>query len=322
MRGSGPRRIGYGQYSVYTLSRRPADSPLKLPVLDLLLLLMVVIWGANFSAIKIALRDFPEIPFNALRLLLASTVFLIAIAWRGRPVLARAEWLRLAALGLVGHLSYQLCFLAGIARTSVANSALIFGCTPVAVAVMSSIAGHERLTWPRWTGAALSFAGIVAVAGHGATLSRETFIGDALVLVGMLCWSLYSVASQPLLERHSPLVVTGLSMAMGTAFYLAVAIEPMLRTDWAHISRTSWLMLVASSLLALAVAYMIWTTAVQRIGSARTSVYSNLTPVVATAIGVLLLGERVSRWQLAGATLILTGLAVARLRPGTTRPSA
>jgi drug/metabolite transporter (DMT)-like permease len=276
---------------------------------------MVVIWGANFSAIKLALNDFPEIPFNALRLLLASAVFLTAIAIGRRPALARADWGQLVLLGLIGHFLYQLCFLAGIARTSVANSALIFGCTPVAVAVMSSIAGHERLTWPRWTGAALSFAGIVAVVGHGAGWSRATIVGDGLMLVGMLCWSLYSVAAQPLLERHSPLAVTGLSMAIGTAFYLVVAAAPMLGTNWSGISTTSWLLMTASSLLALAAAYMIWSTGVQRIGSARTSVYSNLTPVVAMAIGALLLGERVGGWQLLGAALILTGLAVARMRP-------
>ena len=283
---------------------------------------MVVIWGANFSAIKLALEDFPEIPFNAFRLLLASAVFLTAIAVGRRPVLSRAEWLRLAFLGLIGHFSYQLCFLAGVARTSVANSALIFGCTPVAVAFMSSIAGHERITWPRWAGAALSFAGLVAVVGHGANLSRATLAGDALIFTGMLCWSLYSVSSQPLLERHSPLLVTGVSMAIGTVPYLLVAIGPMLNTNWAGISRTSWLLMTASSLLALALAYMIWSTGVQRIGSARTSVYSNLTPVVAMAIGAVLLGERVGGWQLIGAALILTGLAVARVRPAARqRPS-
>ena len=109
--------------------------------------------GGELLAIKVALRDFPQIPFNALRLLLASAVFLAAIALRGGVVLARAEWLRLVFLGVVGHLAYQLCFLAaGIARTSVANSSLIFGCTPVVVALMSSIAGHERLPPARWTG--------------------------------------------------------------------------------------------------------------------------------------------------------------------------
>ena len=47
--------------------------------LDALLFLMVLIWGSNFSAIKYALRDFSQIPFNAMRLLLASAVFLAAI---------------------------------------------------------------------------------------------------------------------------------------------------------------------------------------------------------------------------------------------------
>src|SRR5262245_18353194 len=138
-----PGRGASATVSLY--SSPPPSGILKLPVLDLLLLLMVVIWGANFSVIKLALRDFPEIPFNALRLLMASAVFLTAIAAGPRPLLARGEWLRLGFLGLVGHFSYQLCFLAGIARTSVANSALIFGCTPVAIAIMSSIAGHEQL---------------------------------------------------------------------------------------------------------------------------------------------------------------------------------
>ena len=100
-------------------------------------------------------------------------------------------------LALVGTVLYQLFFLAGMARTSVANSALIFGCTPVAVAIMSSVAGHERLTAARWVGAALSLAGIYALVGHRAELSAATLVGDLFVFCGMLCWSLYSVAAQP-----------------------------------------------------------------------------------------------------------------------------
>ena len=44
--------------------------------LDLALLLMVVVWGVNFSVLKYALRDFPEITFNALRLIIAAGVSL------------------------------------------------------------------------------------------------------------------------------------------------------------------------------------------------------------------------------------------------------
>lgn len=293
-------------------------------MLDALLLLVVVIWGSNFSVIKFALREFPESTFNGLRLIIASVVFLIAIAvvrHRARtgkrppePPLTKAEWRVVIFLGLVGTVLYQLLFLAGVARTSVANSALIFGCTPVAVAVLASIAGHDRLTAPRWAGAALSLTGIYAIVGHRASLSAATLAGDALVFGGMLCWSVYSVLAQPLLRRHSPLVITGWAMTTGTIMYVAIAAVPMMNTHWAAVSTTSWLLMAASSLLALAFSYIVWYTAVQKIGSARTALYSNLTPIVAMIVAALTLGERITTVQIVGAGLILSGLAVTRLR--------
>jgi drug/metabolite transporter (DMT)-like permease len=292
-------------------------------MLDLLLLLMIVIWGSNFSVVKYALRDFPEVSFNALRLIIASAVFMAALAiGRARtnaglrapePPVTWREWRSLIGLGVVGTGFYQLLFLAGVARTSVANSSLIFGCTPVAVAIMSSIAGHDRLTAARWAGAALSFTGIYTLVGLRAEISSATFAGDALIFGAMLCWSLYSVAAQPLLKRHSPLVVTGWAMTSGTAVYLVFAIVPMLRTDWAAISTISWILMTASALLALAFSYIVWYTAVQRIGSSRTAIYSNLTPIVAMIVAFFWLGEPITRIQMLGAALILSGIALTRV---------
>jgi drug/metabolite transporter (DMT)-like permease len=294
-------------------------------MLDVLLLLMIVIWGSNFSVVKYALRDFPEISFNALRLFIASAVFLVAIAVvraRSRagartpePPLTPREWRVVLFLGLVGTGFYQMLFLAGVARTSVANSSLIFGCTPVAVAIMASVAGHDRLTPARWAGAALSFAGIYTLVGLRAELSGATLIGDAMIFGAMLCWSLYSVVAQPLLKRHSPLVVTGWAMITGTIVYMAFAVIPMMRTNWSAISTTSWFLMAASALLALAFSYIVWYTAVQKIGSSRTAVYSNLTPLVAMIVAAVWLGEQITTTQMIGATLILSGIAITRLSP-------
>ena len=295
---------------------------MNLSRLDLLLFLMVLIWGSNFSVIKYALRDFPQIPFNAMRLLLASAVFLAAIVVVRRraalglrppePSLTGREWGVVLVLALVGTVLYQLFFLAGVARTSVANSALIFGCTPVAVAILSSIAGHERLPLTRWIGAGLSLLGIYALVGSKASLSSTTLVGDALIFAGMLCWSVYSVTAQPLLKRHSPLVISGWSMIIGAALYTSLTAGSLIATDWRPISRTSWILMAASSLLALAFSYIVWYTAVQRMGSARTAMYSNLTPIVAMVVAAIWLGERVGPGQLLGASLILTGLALTR----------
>jgi drug/metabolite transporter (DMT)-like permease len=282
---------------------------------------MIVIWGANFSVIKYALRDFPASVFNSLRLIVAALLFLGALAVERQRVgpgtgFTREEWIRVALLGVLGHTIYQLCFVGGLARTSVANSSLIFGCSPIAVALMAAAAGHERVTWPRWVGAGLSLVGLYFVVGRGARLEVNSLTGDGLMFAAMLCWALYSVASQPLLRRHSPLVLTGWSTAIGATLYTALAVPAFVATDWSAISGTSWLLMFFSSVLALGVAYLIWYTAVQRIGSTRTSVYSNLTPVVAMLVAWVWLAEPIAQPQIIGAIAILTGIFVSRFARG------
>ena len=84
---------------------------------------MTVFWGSNFTVVKIAVRDIPELPFNALRLIIASAAFLLTLAAReGIPRLTRREWIHILQLGIVGQVIYQLCFLGAVARTTVANS--------------------------------------------------------------------------------------------------------------------------------------------------------------------------------------------------------
>ena len=137
------------------------------------LLLMAFFWGSNFSVVKAALRELPGPAFNAIRLTIASALFLGIIAWReglGASLrrVTRGDWWRLAGLAVLGHFIYQILFLGGVARTSVANSALIFGCTPITVSLIGAWLGHERPGWLRWTGTVISLAGIYFVVGHGA----------------------------------------------------------------------------------------------------------------------------------------------------------
>lgn len=281
---------------------------------DLLLFLMVAIWGANFSLVKVALREFPELVFNALRLLIASSLFLGAIWWQQRttprPALSRAEWVRVVVLGLIGHLIYQFLFLGGLKRTSVANGSLIMGTTPVIVALLSAWTGHERISLQRWLGAAISFLGLYIVVGAQAGLGNPT--GDLLVLASTACWATYSVASVPLLKRHSPVVVTGYTMSVGATAYTLAAVPALRAMAWGQVSALSWGLMLASAVFALGLAYLIWYSSVQRVGSTRTAAWSNVTPVMAMSIAALWLGEGLALRQLAGAAVIFAGLVMTR----------
>ena len=275
---------------------------------------MVLLWGGNFSVIKIAMRDFPELAFNASRLVVASAVFAAAMWIQGdRPsTLTRRDWIRLLIVGVIGTGLYQLCFLAGVKRTSVGNASLITGSSPVVIALLTAMVGHERIPPLRWAGIALAMLGLYFVVG-GVSFGAESRTGDLLVITSMICWSIYSVASRPLLETHSALMVTGVSFMTGTVLYLIVGSPVLLATDWSAISRGSWIAMAISGVLALSVSYLIWYSAIKKLGATRTSVYNYLTPIVAMIIAAIWLSEPVRGNQLLGAAAILAGLAITRL---------
>jgi drug/metabolite transporter (DMT)-like permease len=292
---------------------------------------MTVIWGTNYSIVKTAFLEMDAQAFNALRMVIASSVFLAIIAgvrlrpWDGgapgrlrtivytpAPITAR-DWLALTGLGIVGHFLYQYFFIGGLARTTVANSSLMLAATPVVIALISAAMGQERIGRLHWFGAVLSLTGIYIVIGQGLSLEGTTLTGDLMMFAAVCCWAVYTLGARELIQRHSPVGVTGLSMAIGTAIYVPVMVPNLLRTDWAAISTTTWIALVYSALFALCVAYTIWYIAVREIGSARTSVYSNLIPIVAMLTAVVFLGERLTATRLLGAAAVLVGVALTRV---------
>jgi drug/metabolite transporter (DMT)-like permease len=287
-----------------------------LTLLDGLLLLMILIWGSNFSIVKVALRDFPEGPFNAMRLVTATLVFLAVIFGTGARArlnaLTRRDWVELFFLGSIGTFLYQFCFVASVKRTSVANGSLIIGVSPIVIALLSAIAGHERIRAVRWLGIGVAMVGLYLVVGRGVDLTAQTWRGDLLMMGGVLCWAVYSVASQPILKRHSPLIVIALTFSIGATLYVAVMVPVMIDTDWRAISAASWMLMVTSAVLALNLSYWIWYTGLKRLGGSRTSVYSYLTPVVAMVVAAIWLGETIAANQIAGAGAILAGLLITR----------
>ena len=301
--------------------------------LDWLLLLMTLIWGTNYAVVKTAFAELDPQAFNAVRLILASAVMVGAnlLVRRARPAgpnpghdeiasifhspaaVTRADWLRLAWLGLVGHCLYQYLFIGGLADTSVANGALIVSSSPIVITLLSTVMGKERLGALHWAGTVLSFLGIYIVVGRGADVSEASLRGDLMLLAAVVCWALYTIGARPVMARHSPVGVTALSMLLGTIMYLPLAALPLARVEWAAVSALTWTKAVYSALFAICVAYTIWYAAVREIGSARTSVYSNLLPIVAMVTAYFWLGEPLGLDKLAGAAAVLAGVALTRL---------
>jgi drug/metabolite transporter (DMT)-like permease len=313
-------------------------SAARLSILDALLLLMSIIWGSNYPIVKSVFREVDPQAFNAVRMLVAAVAFLMVMAalrWllpvrpsdaigssdgpgdvasifltpaRVRP----AEWLQIALLGLVGHVGYQYFFIGGLARTSVANASVMLAATPVLIALISAAFGRERVGLVHWAGAALSAFGIYLVVGKGFSLGGAGFKGDLMMFAAVWCWALYTLGTGPLMKRHSPVGVTGLSMAFGALVYVPLMWPKVRAVEWSAVSGRTLFLLVYSALFALCISYTIWYVGVRQIGSARTSVYSNLVPLTAMATAALFLHEPIGLRKAIGAAAVLVGVALTR----------
>jgi drug/metabolite transporter (DMT)-like permease len=280
------------------------------------LLFMVVIWAVNFSVAKVALEELSPLAFNALRFPLAAALLYVIMRGRGVvPMPTRAELPRVLALGLLGNLLYQMFFIFGLDRTRAGNASLLLASTPIITALLSAGLGHERIRPRVWAGVVATFGGIllVVLGGRAAVESgRETLVGDLIMFGASIAWAFYTVGSRPLVEQRGALTVTAWTLWIGTAGIVLAGIADVFRASWQDVSPLTWLAVIYAGVLSIGVAYIIWYYGVEKLGNTRTSVYSNIVPVVAVLVAWLWLGEVPTAPQVAGMVVILSGVSLAQ----------
>jgi drug/metabolite transporter (DMT)-like permease len=283
---------------------------------DALMLLAVVMWGINFSLIKIALRELTPGGFNGLRLLVTAVIFLVLLALSGEGFrLEKKDAWKLLLIGVAGNTLYQIFFIRGVSLTSASNTSLILSMSPIFVALMSAALGIERIHWAAWLGILISFSGlylIIAGQNGGLHFSAESFKGDLSIFFGTILWALYTVFSKPFLEKLSPLKFSAITVSLGVLFYLPLTAGDILAIPWARVSWKAWAFIVLSSLFGFVFGYIFWYYSVKKVGNAKTAIYSNLTPVFTAVFAVFLLGDRIRSVQVLGAAIILTGVYLTR----------
>jgi len=284
------------------------------------LALMVFIWGVNFAVVKSALESFSPLAFNALRFTIASVFVLAVLAARGEIGLPRGgDVLRVLALGFLGNVAYQLCFILGLDITPAGQSSLLLALTPVTVTLLSALLGHERPGPRTWLGAVVSIVGVALITGARLTIQgRGALLGTALLLGACLSWAVYTVGARGLVARYGSVQVTAWTMWAGTLGLLGIGAGPLAAQRWSGLPAAAWGGLLFSALFAIGLAYLIWYRGVERIGNTRTAIFSNLTPVVAMLAAAALLGERPGPLALIGGALTITGVMVVRSDRGGT----
>jgi drug/metabolite transporter (DMT)-like permease len=279
-----------------------------------LLVFMSVIWGVNFAVMKYGTDVLDPLAYNGVRLTIGSVVMMSILRARRAP---RLPWRDIRALMLLGSLGtglYQLFFINGLAMTRAGTASLVIAASPAMIAIVGRLMGAESVSARAVWGILISITGI-AVVILGSADSNEgqaSMVGDLLVLGAVVCWAFYAHLVRPYTHRIDGPQIAAWALVGGTIPVLAVGVPSIARADWAAVAPLTWAAILYSGIVSMGIAYLFWYRGVRVIGATRTSMFSNLQPIVAVAVSWPMLGETPTIWQGVGASAVLGGLLLAR----------
>ena len=288
---------------------------------------VILVWGASFVCTDALLRAFSPLEIQLVRGLVAWCA-LAALCPRDfglRDV--RTEGL-FAAMGFVGIGLYQILETCSIRLSCASNVGVLMSAGPLVTALVVRLLTRRAVFTRRLSaGLALAVAGSALVASNGVLSLGFHPFGDLLVVVAMFCWAFYSALIPAALDRG----ISWLAVARKTFFWALVFLLPVaawgmtadgrVALDGAFAVRFSdvdgWARLVrplnllnfaALGVFASAGCHAIWNVVCRARGTVPMTVWLSLTPVVAVALGVVCLGDRIGLVGIVGMVLTTAGV--------------
>lgn len=282
--------------------------------LHLALAVVSVCFGAFSVVGKIALGDprVPPLALTELRLAGAALAFLAAAAWRRESWPGRAALGKLAVLALLGTVINQALFLSGLKFTSATEATLLVGSIPLFTYTAGRLLGREQGSLGKWLGLALALGGITLLfLVRGFRLEHEHLLGDTLILINCLSYSMYLVFARPVLRGLPSVRAMAVIFLFGALEFAPLGLVPLARIPWGELSSRTLYALAFVLVFPTIIAYFLNLWALKRAGASLVAIYVLLQPLVTASLAVFPpLNERPGLGLLAAGVLILSGLLV------------
>ena len=277
---------------------------------------MAITWGLTWLAAKWATEAAPPVLVAALRLCIACPAFLVWCVLARLPLAVPGVG-RLAASTLLLNTGCYSFLFWGVARTptglaSIVNLSLI----PVLSMAIGAAYGEERITRRRLVAVGFGAIGLVLLFGsrgtggeHEATMA----FGLAAVVAATFSYAWGAIVSKPLVRAMPPVSLAAWQTGLGGISLLAVS-AVIERFDGADMmALASGKPLAGLAFLVLAgslIGFSVYLWLLREWGAFRAGLYAFISPIIAVAVGVAVLGEPFGRWEALGMAIMLGATAL------------
>ena len=273
-------------------------------------LVLCLIWGSTWGAIRLLVRDVPPMRAAALRFFLSAIILLgIALGRSRKLILHPPQWRALIILGLaMMAVPYGLLFWAE-SRISSSMTAVLFSSDPLLVCVFTPLMTHSRVPRRAVFSMLIGIGGVCALFYDGLAASEYFLLGGGAVMVAVVISAWASVFAKRELTGVDPVVGTAIQLTVSAIVLFAASsmLEHGRRSDWSPPSILALAFLVVfGSVLAFSLYY--WLLA--RMHPYQLATITLVTPVIAMAEGALLFREPAPWLMIGAAALVLASVAV------------
>jgi len=275
------------------------------------ILILALLWGINYSAIKITNTGFSPVFTSFARSVLASALgigYCLAIR---QKLLHRGTLLgHGVVVGVLFGLEFA-CLYLGLLFTNSARAVILIYLSPFVVAAGAHLFLGERLNLLKWMGLVLAFAGLVSVFyGKPSTYNKMMLVGDMLEILAAFLWGATTLyIKKYMAEAMHPIntFLYQLVFSIPVLFLCAWFIEPVWLKDPGTMAISS---LIFQSVVIAFASYLVWFKLIHDYPVAKLSVFTFLTPVFGVAFGVLFHGEELTTGLIAGLVMVSAGIYV------------
>jgi len=277
-----------------------------------LLLLVTLIWGNSFIAIKQVVQFVTPLELVTVRFVPVAFIFaawLLPARWREMARLVREESWRLVLLGLTGAVLYNTFLGWGETRVPAGTASLIIALNPAFAYTLSVLALGEPFRWQRALGMAVAFGGLFVIVrwGSGRPIAVDEIGYPFITMLAPLCWAVYTILGKSVVARHPPLLVTGASMIFAGLFSL-IFVSPALLAQAPSLPASFWWAVLFLAVPCTVFAFVVWFGALERMPAGRVVGFVYLVPMFAVAFGRILLDEPLTLALVVGAAILIGGV--------------
>jgi drug/metabolite transporter (DMT)-like permease len=273
----------------------------------------ILVWGSTFVATKVLLRLFDPIAIILFRFLLGWAFLWLLRPKRLQGIRPRQE-LMFAMAGLTGVTLNYLLETYALVYIQASTLSVIASTSPFFVGLLAMIVLKQRLHWNFVVGFLVSITGILLICFPEKLDLDFHPIGILLALAVAFVWAIYSILMEKLsAHQFDVILVTRRTFFYGLLFMIPfVAFHGLGENLELWLEPKNLLLVLYLGIVACALSYVTWNTAVSCLGSVKAALYFYVEPVLSILLSVIILKETITLRSGIGMVLALTGVTLSK----------